>query len=318
MDAARARVRAMKTVITLITVLLLASPAAAQKPIRIVVPNPAGGTVEIVARTVAHHLSQNSIVELKPGGNNVIGTDIVARAPADGQTLLMVGTHFVINPLVRTLPYDGTRAFTPIACLAATPIVFGVNPAIPARSLQELVTYAKKKPGLNFASSTTGSGIHLAGEMFKAAAGIDLNTVPYQGGVQSALAVAGGHADVLVAPLSDAVPHLASGKVRVLAVASPKRVELAKEIPTVAESGYPGFQAQSWFGAVAPAGTPKALIERLATEMLRAVEKPEVKATFAKLGIVPLPMGPAEFDAFLRSEMAAFEKTIKQGNIRAE
>jgi tripartite-type tricarboxylate transporter receptor subunit TctC len=186
------------------------------------------------------------------------------------------------------------------------------------RSLQELVSYAKKKPGLNFASSTTGSGIHLAGEMFKTAAGIDLNTVPYQGGVQAALAVAGGHADVLVAPLSDAAPYLASGKVRVLAVASPQRVDLAKEIPTVAESGYPGFQAQSWFGAVAPAGTPKAVVERLAAEMLRAVEKPEVKSAFARIGIVPAPMGPAEFEAFMRAEQAAFARIIQQGNIRPE
>lgn len=315
-DRARTKVRGMRTLVTVLA-LALAASAAAQKPIRIVVPNPPGGTVDIVARTVAQHLTQNAIVDLKPGGNNVIGTDLVARSAADGQTLLMIGTHFVINPLVRQLPYDGMRAFTPIACLAATPLVFGVNAALPARSLPELVAYARKKPGLNFASSTTGSGIHLAGEMFKTVAGIDLNTVPYQGGVQAALAVAGGHADVLVAPLSDAVPHLASGKVRALAVASPQRVELAKDVPTVAES-YPGFQAQSWFGAVAPAGTPKAIVDRLAAEMLRAVEKPEVKAAFAKLGIVPLPMGPAEFESFMRAETAAFDKILKQGNIRPE
>lgn len=308
----------MKTLLALVLAGGIAAPAAAQKPIRIVVPNPAGGTVELVARAVAQHLSQSAYIELKPGGNNVIGTSAVASAAPDGQTLLMIGTHFVINPLVRKLPYDGTRAFTPIACIAATPLVFGVSQALPPRSLQELVSYAKQKPGLNLASSTTGSGIHLAGEMFKTAAGIDLNTVPYQGGVQAALAVAGGHADVLVAPLSDAAPHLASGKVRVLAVASPQRVELAKDIPTVAESGYPGFQAQSWFGAVAPAGTPKAVVDRLAAEMLRAMEKPEVKAAFAKLGIVPAPMGPAEFDAFMRAETAAFERIIKQGNIRPE
>ncbi|HUQ74538.1 MAG TPA: tripartite tricarboxylate transporter substrate binding protein [Burkholderiales bacterium] len=311
---------------TLLVLLAVAASATAQdfptKPIRLVVPNPAGGTVDIVARVAAQQLTaalgQNAIVEIKPGGNNVIGSEIVARAPADGHTVLMIGNHFVINPLVRKLPYDGMRAFTPIAGLAATPLAFAVNPAVPARSLQELVAYSKSKPGLNYASSTTGSGIHLAGEMFKSLAGIDLNTVPYQGGVQAAMAVAGGHADVLVAPLSDAAPHLASGRLRVLAVSSPQRVDLAKDIPTVAESGYPGFQAQSWFGAVAPAGTPQAVVNRLAAEMLRAVEKPEVKATFAKLGIVPLPMGPREFGAFMRAEQDAFAKIIKDGNIRPE
>jgi tripartite-type tricarboxylate transporter receptor subunit TctC len=314
----------MKT-LALVLGLAIAAQAAAQsyptKPIRLVVPNPAGGTVDIVARPLAQQitaaLGQNVIVDIRPGGNNVIGTQLVAAAPADGHTLLMIGTHFVINPLVRKLPYDGMRAFTPIACVAATPLVFAVNSALPARSLKEFVAYAKEKPGLNYASSTTGSGIHLAGEMFKSVAGIDLNTVPYQGGVQAAMAVAGGHAEVLVAPLSDAAPHLASGKLRALAVASPQRVELAKEVPTVAES-YPGFQAQSWFGAVAPAGTPKAVVDRLAAEMLRAVEKPEVKAAFAKLGIAPLPMGPAPFEAFMRAEMAAFDRIIKDGNIRPE
>lgn len=316
----------MKTRHALFLAALLAAPAAAQdfpsKPLRIVVPNPAGGTVDIIARALAQRMStalgQNVIVDIRPGGNNIIGTEAVARAPADGHTILLIGTHFVINPLVHKLPYDTFKGFAPVARVASTPILFAVHPSVPAKSLQDLVAMAKAKPGLNYASSTNASGIHLAAEMFKSLAGIDLNYIPYQGGVQAALAVLGGHAEILVAPLSDAAPYIPSGRIRPLAVASPQRFDLAKDIPTVAESGYPGFQAQSWFGAVVPAGTPKPVVARLSAEMLRAAEVPEVKAGFAKLGILPAPMASSEFDDFLRAEMRAFDKIVKQANIKAD
>jgi tripartite-type tricarboxylate transporter receptor subunit TctC len=316
-----------KAVTTLVAMLAMSSAALAQdfpaRTLRIVVPNPPGGTVDIVARAVAQglgpSLGQSVIVDIKPGGNNIIGTDAVARAAPDGHTILLAGTHFTINPLMRKLPYDGMNAFAPVALLASTPNVIAVHPSVPARSLQELVALAKARPNaLNCATSSAGNGIHLAAERFRSLAGIQLNFVPYQGGVQATLAVVGGHAEVLVAPLSDAAPHFASGKLRPLAVTSLQRFELMKDVPTLDESGFPGFQAVQWFGAAVPAGTPKAVISRLSAEMRRALESPEVRSMFARLGISATPLTAEQFEEFLRSETRMFATVIRESNIKAE
>src|SRR4051812_27239677 len=260
------------------------------RPVKIVVPNPAGGTVDIVARTVARGMekafAQPVIVEIKPGGNNIIGTEAVARAAPDGYTLLLAGTHLTVNPLLRKLPYDGVNAFSPVALLASTPLVIAVHPSVEATSIRELIALAKAKPGqLNCASSNPGSAIHLAVERWRAAADVQFNYIPFQGGIQAVQAVVAGHAPMLVAPLSDAATFIASGKLRALAVTSLRRAELVRDVPTLDESGFAGFQAVQWFGAVAPAGTPKAAIDRLGAEMRRAVETPDVRSTFSKLGI---------------------------------
>lgn len=302
---------------------LAAAQAFPARPVRIVVPNPAGGTVDIVARALAQPMSlalgQNVLVDIRSGANSIIGTEVVARAPADGYTLLMAATTFAINPLVRQLPYDTLESFTPLARVASTPLLFAVHPSVPVESLQDLVALAKSRPKqLNYASAPAGSSLHLAAEMFSALARVDMNHIPYQGGIQATLGVVGGHAGVLVAPLSDAVPHLVSGRLRPIAVMSLERSELAKDVPTVAESGYPGFEALSWFGAVAPAGTPKPVMARLSTEMLRALESPALRNAFAKLGISPAPMGPEAFDAFIRAEMRRYDAIIKQANIKAD
>lgn len=293
------------------------------RPLRIIVPNPPGGTVDIVARAVGQGLGatlgQNVIIDLKPGGNNIIGTEIVARSAADGHTILLGGTHLTINPLVRKLPYDGLNAFAGVALLASTPNVIAVHPSVAAKSLADLIALAKASPdALNCASANPGSGIHLAAERFKSLAGIRMNYVPYQGGIQAVLAVVGGHAEVVIAPLSDAAPHIASGKLRALAVTSLQRFELLADVPTLAESGFAGFEALQWFGAVVPAGTPKPVIARLSVEMRRALENPEVRATFAKLGISAMPLPPEQFDAFLRSEMGAFAAVIRDAHIKVE
>jgi tripartite-type tricarboxylate transporter receptor subunit TctC len=312
---------------TLIATFTLAAAASGaeypEKPIRIVVPNPAGGTVDIVTRAVAQglgvSLGQPVVVDIKPGGNNVIGADAVARAAPDGYTLLMGGTHLTINPLMRKLPYDGMNAFTPVALLAATPNVIAVNASLPVRNVAELVALAKARPKeLNCATATPGNGTHLAAERFRSQAGIELNFIPFQGGVQAALAVAGGHADVLVAPLSDAAPHHASGKLRILAVTSPQRFEILPDIPTLAESGFAGFHSLQWFGAVAPAGTPRPVVTRLSAEMRRSLDNPDVRASFARLGLSVMPLSAEQFDEFLRNETRAFAAIIRDGNIKAE
>lgn len=293
------------------------------RPLRIVVPNPPGGTVEIVARAVAQGLGaalgQPVIVDPKPGGNNIIGTEMVARAAPDGHTILLAATHLTINPLVRKLPYDGTNWFATVALLASTPNVIAVHPSVPAKTVRELIALAKARPHqLNYASGNPSSGMHLAGERFKYLAGIDMNYIPYQGGIQAVLAVLGGHAEVLVAPLSDAAPHIATGKLRALAVTSKERFELMKDVPTLDESGFRGFEALQWFGAVVPVGTPKPVIERLSVEMRRALDTPAVRASFASLGLSVTPLGPEQFAEFLRGETRMFTAVIHDAHIQPE
>jgi tripartite-type tricarboxylate transporter receptor subunit TctC len=301
--------------------------AAAQefpaRPLHIVIPNPPGGTVDIVARAVGKgmtpRLGQPVVIDSRPGGSNIIGTEIVARAAPDGYTILLAGTHLTINPLLRKLPYDGLNAFAPVALLASTPNVIAVHPSVNARTLKELVALAKAAPNaLNCATSTPGNGIQLAAERFRYLAGIDMNFIPYQGGIQAALAVVGGHADVLVAPLSDAAPHIASGRLRALAITSAHRYDLFRDVPTLDESGFPGFVAVQWFGAVVPAGTPKPTIERLSAEMRHALDAPEVRSLFSSLGLSTAPLGPDEFADFLRSEQRMFAGVIRDSHIKAE
>ena len=308
----------------LLAALLTAASAAAQefpvKPIRLVVPNPAGGTIDIIARTLAQPMSaalgHSVIVDIRPGGNTIIGSDVVARAPADGHTVLMVGTPFALNPLVRPTPYDNLKDFAPVARLASLPYVIAVHPSVPASSLKELVELAKARPGrLNYAAFVLGQ---LVGEDFKSRAGIDMNFVPYQGGVQATISVVGGHAEVLFALLSDAAPHIASARLHALAVTSPTRAEALKEVPTVAESSYPGFEWDSWIGAAVPAATPRAVVAKLSAEMLRALETPEAQAGFARLGISPAPLGPEQFDGFIRARMQSYAKIVKQASIKAD
>jgi tripartite-type tricarboxylate transporter receptor subunit TctC len=278
------------------------------RPVRIVVPNPAGGTVDLVARVAAQAmgtaLGQSVVVEPRPGGDTILGTQAVARAPADGHTVLMISTSFAANPALRSLPYDTLKDFQPLARLVILPAIVAVHPSVPAQSLQELVGLARRHPEeLDYAAFST---LRLTAEILKARAGIEMNGVPYQGGVQATSAVVGGHVKVLVGPLSDAMPHIAAGRLRPLAVTSLQRSQALKEVPTVAESGYPGFEFAGWIGAAVPAATPLEVRSRLAAEMLRSLESGEAKTTLARLGVQPAPLGPDEFASFIDAQMKAF------------
>src|SRR5262245_57308414 len=314
----------MKALAALVFAAAVAAPVAAgqfpTKPVHIIVPNPAGGTVDLVARTLAEPmgraLAQNVIVEARPGGNTIIGTGAAARAPADGHTILMIGTPFVMNPHLHKLPYDPFRDFVPLARFVALPYVIAVHPSVPAKSLQELVRYAKARPTeLHYAGFVYGQ---VVAESFKSAAGIEMSFVPYQGGVQATVAVVGGHVGVRVGVLADATPHIAAGRLRALGVTTLERLEGLKEVPTVAESGYPGFDWASWIGAAVPAATPKPVVARLSAEMLRGLQTPEAKAAIARLNLSLAPMNQEEFDAFLRSQLQSLEKVIRQAGIKAE
>ena len=288
-------------------------------PVRFVVPLPAGGTMDIIARTlgqpVARALGQNVVVDNRPGGGGggIIGTEVVARAPADGHTVLFIGNGFTMNPALRSkLPYDTVKDFTGLARVASNPLVVSVHPSLPVKTLKQLVALARAHPGeLTFASGTAAGGLRLNAERFKAAAGIDIVNVPYQGGVPAVTAVLGGHTSILIVNISETVPHVASGRLRPLAVTSLERNGALREIPTVAESGYAGFEALMWYGVVARSAVPKAAIGRLSGELERALRLPEVSETLGRLGLTPAPMGPGEFDAFLRAEIESNGRMVR-------
>ncbi|HEY7742717.1 MAG TPA: tripartite tricarboxylate transporter substrate binding protein [Burkholderiales bacterium] len=322
--------REFPLVLILVSAAALAAPAAAQEfpssPVRFVVPLPAGGTMDIIARTlgqpVARALGQNVIVDNRPGGGGggIIGTEAVARAPADGHTVLFIGNGFTMNPALRAkLPFDAEKDFTAVARVASNPLVVSVHPSLPAKSLKQLVALARAHPGeLTFASGTAAGGLRLNAERFKAAAGIDIVNVPYQGGAPAVAAVLGGHTPILIVNVSETVPHVPSGRLRPLAVTSLERNRSLMEVPTVAESGYPGFEALMWYGVVARAAVPRGAIDRLSAEITRAVRLPEVSDALDRKGLSVATMGTAEFDSFIRAEIRSNGRIIREINLRVE
>jgi tripartite-type tricarboxylate transporter receptor subunit TctC len=294
------------------------------KNVRLVAPFPPGGTVDILARMLAQPLSralgQSVIVENRPGGNTVIGAELVARAPADGHTLFLMAPSFTINPLVRSkMPYDTLQDFAGVTRLASNPLVISVHPSLPAKTVRELVALARARPGeLTFGTASIIGGQRLAGELFREAAGINIVNVPYNGGAPAAVAVMGGHTSILVANISENAPHIASGRLHGIAVTSLARADALPNVPTVAESGYPGFEALNWFGAVVRAATPRNVVERLSVEIARALQLPEVKEILAREGLAPSALSPEAFDAFLRAEMQRNERIIRALNLKLE
>jgi tripartite-type tricarboxylate transporter receptor subunit TctC len=309
-------------------VLGTALPATAQefpsKPLRIVAPFPPGGAVDILARIVAtpmsRSLGQNVIVENRAGGNTVIGAELVARAPADGHTLLFMASSFTINPFVRSkMPYDTVKDFTALTLVAANPMVISVHPSLPVKTLKDLVSLARARPGeLTFATASIIGGQRMAAEAFKDVAKIDIVNIPYNGGAPATTAVMGGHTSMLVTNTAETAPHISSGRLRALAVTSAARAEIFPAVPTIAESGYPGFEAVNWFGAVARSATPKPVIDRLSAEIGRALQQAEVKDGLSKLGLTGMPMTPEAFGDFLRAEMQKNEKILKVLKLRIE
>jgi len=295
------------------------------KPVRIIVPFPPGGPADALARIVGDRLGaafgQSVIVDNRPGAGGNIGMELGAKAAPDGHTLVLAPAgNLTVNPfLYRNVPYDVGRDFLPVTVIAAVPNVLVVNPQVPAKDLAELIAYAKANPGkLNFSSPGAGSGAHLAGELLKSSAGIELVHVPYNGIAPAVTAVVAGDVQMMFAAAPSALPQVTGGKLRAIAVASPKRIVAAPAIPTLDESGLPGFDVTSWYSIVAPAGTPPAVVDRLQKEIARALESPEVKAKLAGLGAEPVANTPTEFAAMIKVETAKWGKIVKDANIRAE
>lgn len=294
------------------------------KAVRMVVPFPAGGSTDIVGRTVAQKLSelwnQPVVVENRPGGGTSIGTDTVAKAPADGYTLLVTPAPFTINPsLLAKLPYDALADFAPITLINTTPLVLVVNPGVPAKSVKELIALAKSKPGkLNYGSSTIGGSNHLAGELFNAMAGVRMVHIPYKGNAPALIDLVGGHIDLIFNGVTSALPLIKGGKLRALAVTSLQRSSALPDLPTLDEAAIKGFEAVAWNGLGAPAKTPREIIARINSDVIRIVHSPELKERLTAEGSDPVGNTPDQYAAFLRSEVEKWAKVIKLAGVKAE
>ena len=293
------------------------------KPLRMIVPFPPGGVTDIVARAVAVKLAielgQPVVVENRAGASGVIGAEAGARSPADGYTLVMGNISTLgINPVTfAKLPYDPIASFDPISMVAIQPLIIAVHPSLPVQSLGELVQYAKSQPGkLNY--GTAGSSIHLAVEFFSTAAGIKMNHIPYKGSAPALTDLIGGQVQVLFDPFSSVYPFVASGKVRALAVTTDKRSATAPTLPTVAESGYANFDVSSWQGIVVPAGTPKAVIQRLNRDLVKVLSTPEMKERFAQYSAVTAASTPEQFSSYIKEEMARWQQVAIDAGVKPQ
>jgi tripartite-type tricarboxylate transporter receptor subunit TctC len=291
------------------------------RSVRMVVPFPPGGGTDFIARSVAvklHELwGQPVVVDNRPGATTVIGADIVAKSPPDGYTLLVTPVPFSIVASLRPkLPYEPLKDFEPIALYNTAPLVFLVNPVVPARNVKELIALAKTKPGaLNFGTSGTGSSNHLAGELFNTMAGVKVTHVPYKGSAPVLGDLVGGHIDMAVTTLTSAVPLIKSKRVRPLAITSLKRSGSMPDIPTLDESGLKGFQADAWNGLSAPARTPMEIVQKINADVARVLQMPDVVERFRNEGAEPAPMSSSQFRAFVREEIAKWAKVIKFAGI---
>lgn len=294
------------------------------RPIRVIVPFAPGGGTDIVARLVGQRLSesirQSVVIDNRSGGGGNIGAELAARANPDGYTLLVgSATILAVNPIISKVAYNPSRDFAPITQLGSQPHLMVVHPSIPANSVREFVTFAKgKSVRINYGSSGTGGPAHLGGELFKIVSGIDMMHIPYKGTGPAVIDLVGGQIQAGILSLASSMPHVKSGKLKALAVASPKRAVVAPELPTIAESGYPGFEVRSWYGLLAPSGTSKSIIDKLSAQIASVLRQPDVIAKLASDGAEPGGDTPAEFAAYIRSEAERWGKVVKTAGIRAD
>jgi tripartite-type tricarboxylate transporter receptor subunit TctC len=323
----------MRQVITSAAAVLVAASAAAHaqsaapypvRPIRIVVPQSAGASTDLTARLIGQKLNvvfgQPVIVDNRPGAGSIIGTDLVAKATPDGYTLLVVASSITLNPtLHKNLPFDPVRDLAPITQLSSFPNMLVVHPAVPVKTVKDLIALAKAKPrDINYGSSGTGTGTHLSAELFKYMTGVDMVHVPYKGGGPAVQALLGGQVQLNFATIVSVLPHVRGGKLRAVAVTTAKRSPSAPDVPTIAESGVPGYDHGPWNGFLAPAKTPRTVIARLNEEVARILHTPETRAVFTNEGAEPVGNKPEEFGAIIRDETAKWAKVIRAAGIKAD
>ena len=295
------------------------------RPVTIVVPFPPGGGTDVGARLVAQKLSlkwgQPVIVENRGGAAGRLGADVVAKAKPDGYTLLVgnVGTQSVNPALYKKMPYDADKAFAPIGMIAELPLVMLVTPALPWQNIKDVVEAAKKEPGkITFASSGAGGAPHLAGEIFQQASGTKMLHIAYKGGGPAALDLMAGHVNIYFGTVLESVGHVKAGKLKGLGVTSANRSPALPELPTIAESGYAGFDTGSWIGLLAPAGTPVAIINKVSADLREVLTLPDTKNTLITQGATPWPMTPEQFAARIKSDRQRYGKIIEENNLSAD
>jgi tripartite-type tricarboxylate transporter receptor subunit TctC len=320
----------MKKILIAAALVGLAGVAVAQgaypgRPVTLVVPFPPGGGTDTGARIVAQRLGakwgQTVIVENKGGAAGMIGADMVAKAKADGYTLLMgnIGTQAINPSLYKKMPYDAATAFVPITLVAELPLAMMVNPAVPAKTAREFIALAKSEPGkLSYSSSGAGGAPHLAAEMFKEATGTFIVHVPYRGGGPAIGDLLAGHVQLSFMTVLEASGHIKAGKLRALAVTGAQRVPALPEVPTLAEAALPGFNSISWIGVLAPAGTPKEIVDKVSSDIREVLASDEVKQKLIELGAVPAGTTPAQFQALINSDRKRYEQVIKDKKITVD
>jgi tripartite-type tricarboxylate transporter receptor subunit TctC len=287
------------------------------RPVRIVVPFAAGGPADIYARALGEKLQsalgQPFVIEDRPGGGSIVGTDAVAKRAPDGYTLLMMSnTHTVNESLIPERPFQLLRDFVPVAPVNYSDLVMVVHPSVPAASLKEFIALAKAKPGqLNYASSGPGTPYHMAGELFKAMAGVDIVHVPYKGSSGARTDILGGQVQMMFDAIPTMAPNVQAGKLKALATSGKVRSTVLPETPTVSEAAVPGYEALIWLGIMAPAGTPKPIVDRLNAEIRKIVASPEMQAAWTKQGAVAMSMTPEEFGHFLRDDIDKWARIVK-------
>lgn len=317
----------MKTVLALAALSFTTAALGADypvRPVRLVVPYPPGGATDIIARAVAQKLSerfgQQVVTDNRGGGGQVIGTDLVAKAPPNGYTLLLPSVTHSINPgLQARLPYDSLKDFAAVTLVASGPNVLVVHPSIPSRNIAELVQLLKANPDrYNYASSGNGSGGHLAAELFKSMAGVRMTHVPYKGGGPAYVDLIAGQVSLMFTSPVPTLPHVRTGKLRALATTGAQRSSALPDLPTIAESGYPGYEASLWYGILAPARTPAAIVTTLNRAIVDGIHQQDVKDRFAGLGVDVVGSPPAVFADYMVGEMRKWAKVIKEAGIRAD
>ena len=319
----------MRQMLVALALAVIAASAAAQapypnRPIRLVVPFAPGGATDILARGIgqklAERLGQGVVIDNKPGAGTPIGADFVAKAPADGYTLLFAPTPFAISQVMMArLPYDAQKDFTPVALLAVSPFILVAHPSLPVRSMAELVALAKARPGsLAFCSAGNGTVPHLAGELFKLRAGIDLVHIPYKGGGPAIVDLVAGQTQLMFATPVEVAQHVTTGRLKVLAATAPQRLAAFPQVPTMLESGFANYDIRSWFGVIAPAGTPASVISKIAAELARSVENADIRERLAAQGAEILVKTGEDFAAFIRADIARWSEVVKASGAKIE
>jgi len=294
------------------------------KPVRIVVPSSAGGGTDIVARIVSPKLSerlgQQIVIDDRPGAGTMIGGELVAKSPPDGYTLLMCVSTLATNPVIyRKVPYNALTDFAPVTLVLSAPNILVVHPSLPVKTVKELIWFAQARPGeLNFASAGAGTGPHLSMELFMSMTGVKMVHIPYKGSAPAMIDLLSGQVTTMVATMLTGLPHVRSGRLRALGVTGTKRIAAAHDVPTVAESGVPGYEAVQWYGLVAPAQTPKDIIARLNADMVAILRSDEVKERFAADGAEAVPTTSDEFARYIRSETEKWVRVAKSAGIKQE